>query len=670
MQIAVNPETGEQLVLQGGKWVPLQVAENPETGERLGLVDSQWQPLPSAPPKQPYQGTYGPLVDGLVEGLATVGTGVAGGIAGAVGGLWDAVTGEDYETARETQDRISGALTWNPVSDGGREAVASIGEAMDNPLFNYIGETGDSWGQGTNDYLEDTPLGFAAPAAGILASMGPDIAAGAVTGGAGAAGARVARLAGSEIFDGAQDVARTVGVKIDDRRAQSARRERFAPALLASLEAENAGPTRSIGSAETELARRNVAAAAELPYPITLTQGQATRNAAQMSDEFNILGQADPMDAAPLANLRRDQQQALQQNLQYVADTLDRAEPAKLGSDELLGRSIKETLEKRRSERKDKTGALYNAAEEAGDLDIPIAVNALDDAFAKLEEKRFNRTEPTKMKLLQDLADDIGVSGGQPARIRDVEEFRQQINYVLNDVTNSNDTKMAKILKKAVDDALDEAPEAAEAYKRARASYSRDKDAFDGNALVTSVTGKKGRTQSPSVPDEDVYRRIANGPIEDARRLLREVTKTEGGVNTIHNIGARLMDDLIAASRKSGSDGDGGFNSARLSREIAKLDKSGRLDAIYGPQRAEQLRRVAQVGEMINSLPFGNTANFSQSGNTMIKSITDIVGRVPIPGVSAGVKMIGNGWEGGVLRQRQQERIKKALDVEGLLSYE
>ena len=126
-------------------------------------------PLPSQSDR--IQGTYGPLMDGLIEGIATVGSGVAGGIAGAVGGLWDAVTGEDYETARETQDRISGALTWNPVSDGGKEAAASIGEAMDNPLFNYRGETGEAWGQNTNDYL-DTPLAAAAPAAGRLASMG------------------------------------------------------------------------------------------------------------------------------------------------------------------------------------------------------------------------------------------------------------------------------------------------------------------------------------------------------------------------------------------------------------------------------------------------------------------------------------------------------------------
>lgn len=674
MQTAINPETGEQLVLQNGRWVPLQVAQNPETGEQLGLIDNQWQPLPSAAPKQPYQGTYGPLVDGLVEGLATVGTGVAGGIAGAAGGLWDAVTGEDYETARETQDRISGALTWQPKSDGGREAVATIGEAMDNPLFNYIGETGDSWGQGTNDYLEDTPLGFAAPAAGILASMGPDIAAGAVTGGAGAAGSRVARMAGSEIFDGVQDVAsnaRRTGTDYFAEREARKRRERsFAPALLESVNAETAGPARSVGAAETDLARRNVELAADMPYPITLTQGQATRNAAQMSDEYNLIRQGQSEDVAPLAMLQNQQQRALQQNLQYVADTLDRAEPAKLGSDELLGRSIKETLEKRRAERKEKTGALYNAAEEQGDFDMPIAIDTLDQAFAKLERKRFNRTEPGKMRLLRELADDIGVSGGQPARIRDIEEFRQQINNVLNDPTNSNDKAMAKILKKSVDDALDAAPKAAEAYKRARASYARDKSAFDGNALVTNITGRKGRTESPAVPDADVYRRIATGPMEDVRRLLREAAKTPGGVNMIHNMGARLMDDLIKASTKSGVDGDGGFNSARFAAELRKLDKSGRLEAIYGPQRADQLRRVAEVGEMINSLPYGNSANVSQSGNTMVKEALDIAAKLPMGVISTGARGLGNMHNDGVLRTRQQERVKKALDVEGLLSYE
>ena len=383
-----------------------------------------------------------------------------------------------------------------------------------------------------------------------------------------------------------------------------------------------------------------------------------------MSDEYNLARSDGEGVAAPLLALQQQQQAALYNNLEKVADSLDRAEPAKLTSDEALGRSIKDTLEKRRAERKEKTGALYQAAEETGDMDTMISIGALDEAFGRLEQKRFNRTEPAKMQLLQTLADDIGVSGGRPARIRDVEEFRQQINSALNDVTNPNHNTMAKILKGSVDEALDTVPDSAEAYKRARASYSRDKSAFDGNALVTQITGRKGKTESPAVADENVYRKILTSPIEDVRRLAKEAAKTEGGVNMIHNIGARLMDDIVRSATKE----SGEFNSAAFKKMLDKLDQSGRLDAIYGGQRAEELRKIANVGTMINTMPFGNTANYAQSGNTILKKITDVVGRGPVLGplVRAG----GNKYNDLAMQYDAEKRVKKALDLEGLLSYE
>lgn len=633
MNIAVNPETGEQLVLKNGQWVPLQTAVNPNTGETVGLIDNEWKPLPSSAPPKPYQGTYGPLMDGLIEGAATVGSGVVGSLAGAVGGLWDAVTGEDYETARETQDRISGDLTWSPVSDGGREAVAAIGGAMDNPLFNYLGETGEAWGQNTNDYLEDTPLGFAAPAAGFLASMGPDIAAGAATAGTGTALVR-----GGQALN------------------TMARNRRIAPGVL--------DDGRSVGAAQVELARQNAALAQELDTPIQLTQGQATRNPSQMSDEYNLARSNGEGVAAPLLALQQQQQAALYNNLEKVADSLDRAEPAKLVSDEVLGRSIKDTLEKRKAEREEKTGALYNAAEEAGDMETPIVVDGLSNAFGKIREDMLDRRLKTEYNELVQLADELGISEGRPASINNIEKYRQQINYILNDPLDSNQARMAGPLKAAIDKALDNAPESAEAYKRARASYARDKTAFEGNALVSSVTGNKGRTQSPAVPDEDVYRKIANGPIEDARRLLRETSKTEGGVNTIHNIGARLMQDIVKSATKD----NGEFNSAAFKRQLDKLNQSGRLEAIYGARRAEELRKIADVGTMINTMPFGNTANYSQSANTILKKITDVIGRGPVLGPL--VRKGGNKYNNWAMEYEAEKRVKRALDLDGLLSYE
>ena len=636
MDVAVNPETGERVVLQNGKWVPLEIATNPETGEAVGLINNQWQPLPvspTAPPQGPYQGTYGPLFDGIIEGIATVGTSVAGGLAGAAGGLWDAVTGEDYETARGTQDDISGALTYQPRSDGGRDAVQGLGELMDNPLFNYLGETGESWGQGTNDYLENTPLSFAAPAAGIIASMVPDIGAGVVTGGTGAALVK--------------------GAKTLNRGRQN---NKIAPAIL--------DDSKSVGSAQVDTARQNAALAQDLEAPIQLTQGQATRSPAQMSDEYNIARSHPEGVAAPLVALQQQQQALLYNNLERVADSLDRAEPAKLSSDEALGRSIKDTLEQRRVNRQEKTGALYDMAEEQGDLEQPLSIGGLEAAFAELNRRNFDLHEPEKMSKLGVLAERTGVSGGRPATIRDVEDFRQNINRVLDDPTSSNQMQMAGVLKKPVDEALDMAPDAAEAYKRARAAYSRDKSAFEGNALVTQITGKKGRTESPAVADEDVYRKILTAPIEDVRRMAREAIKTEGGVNMIHNVGARLMDDLVKSATKD----SGEFNSAAFKKQIQKLDQSGRLETIYGAQRAEALRNIADVGTMINTMPFGHSANFSQSGNTILKRVADVIGRGPILGPL--VRKGGNKYEEWSQEYEAGKRVNRALDLDSLLNYE
>ena len=639
MKTATNPETGERFVLEGNQWVPLKTASNSETGEQFGLVGGEWvalkQPGPVEPPKE-YEQSFGPVADGLIEGISTVGSSVVGGLAGFAGGMYDAVTGEDYETARATQDRIAESLTYQPRSEAGQNAMQGLGSLLDNPVFNYLGETGESWGQGANDYLLDTPLSSAAPALGMLASVGPDVAAGAATGAVG------------------NGILRT-GRALNNARIDSGMRNRVAPSIL--------GDDRSVGASQTELARQNAATAQDLQTPIQLTQGQATRNAAQMSDEYNMVRTDGEGVAEPLAALQRQQQALLHQNLEQVADSLDRSEPINLNSDEELGRSIKNTLQRRKDEAKAKTGRLYDMAEEQGALDEAISVGSLDGAFAELNRRNFDLHEPEKMRMLAELAERTGVSGGQPATIRQVEDFRQNINRVLDDPTSKNQSQMAGVLKTPVDEALNKAPDSAEAYKRARASYARDKRETEGNALVTQIMGNKKRTDSPSIADEKVYQTIITAPISDAKKMLRSLAKTDGGVNMIHNIGQRRMMDLIETATKT----DGSFNSAQFAKEIRKLDQSGRLEALYGPARAEELRNIAEVGKSINTLPYGHSANVSQSGNTMIKRVADVIGRGPILGPLA--RKAGNKYNDWAQEYETQKKVEKALDIEGILSY-
>lgn len=99
--VAVNPQTGEVLVLGGeGQWQPAQRAVNPQTGQELYSTGTEWLPLPSAQPPIPTAGetlkrsaglatrALGPIAAGAAAGalagapLAGVGA-IPGALAGA-----------------------------------------------------------------------------------------------------------------------------------------------------------------------------------------------------------------------------------------------------------------------------------------------------------------------------------------------------------------------------------------------------------------------------------------------------------------------------------------------------------------------------------------------------------------------------------------------------------
>ena len=124
------------------------------------------------------------------------------------------------------------------------------------------------------------------------------------------------------------------------------------------------------------------------------------------------------------------------------------------------------------------------------------------------------------------------------------------------------------------------------------------------------------------------------------------------------------MQDIVKSATKD----NGEFNSAAFKRQLDKLNQSGRLEAIYGARRAEELRKIADVGTMINTMPFGNTANYSQSANTILKKITDVIGRGPVLGPL--VRKGGNTYNDWSMEYEAEKRVKRALDLEGLLSYE
>ena len=591
-------------------------------------------------PSRPFQ----EAMDGALEAAGAVGSSVAGGLAGLVGGIYDSVTGEDYETARQTQNDVANALTYQPRTEAGKENMEWIGGLLDNDLFNWLAEAGDTAGQSTNDYLEETPVDFAAPLAGILASAAPDLAAGLATGGAGTAAVKGAKA-------------------LNASRRAAKQRDRIAPALL--------DESNSVGSAAASDARSGARSAEALPVPLdgdaALTQGQATRNASQWARERNL---AKEDVGAALAQRFENQQGRLEDNLRWINDGMDRAPAQALDSDYAFGQAVKQHLESRRKTVKEKTNDLYEQAEKLGDLDSLINIEALGPAFKALKSENFDVSNPGELRKLAVLAERTGVLKG-PVTIKKAEEFRQSINQFLNDPLNPNHKRMASILKDAVDPVLD-AAESAPAYKRARQAYRKYKQEFDGNALTKRLTNNKPKSDTPQVANEKVFSAIEQASIDDVSKMMRSVAKSPGGVEMIHGLGQRVMMSIMDKTLRGN-----GFNHTQFGREIAKLDRSGKLDALYGRERAQQLRDLAETANRVGQRPFGAAVNDSNTAPTIVKRLGDILADVPgvrsTPVLGGGLRVvrdIGNKYQRSFESDLAAEDVRRALDLQGLLSYE
>lgn len=583
-------------------------------------------------PEQKPQGVRSDPAGIVDAGLSVASSMIAEPVAGLAGLVSAPFMGVD--DAVENIDSVREALTYQPRTQQGQSNLEALGG-----LLAPIGDLFNSASQATGDAAYE--LFGESPTAGAIGAAVPEAIASLVPG----------------------TLAARQGKRIEAAAEAARQRDRISPALL-----DQEG---SVGSAAASDARSGARSAESLPVPLdgdaALTQGQATRNPAQWARERNL---AKEDVGAALAQRFENQQGVLEDNLRWINDGMNRAPAQALDNDYAFGAAIKQHLGNRRKAVKEKTNDLYEQAEKAGDLDSLINIDALGAAFKSLKDENFDVSNPGEIKKLAELAERTGVLKG-PVTINNAEKFRQSINQFLPDPLDPNHKRMAGILKSPVDAALD-ATDSAPAYKQARQAYRKYKQEFDGNALTKRLTSNKAKTDSPQVGNEKVFSAIEQASIDDVRKMMRSVAKSPGGVEMIHGLGQRVMMGIMEKTLRGN-----GFNHNQFSREIAKLDRSGKLDALYGRERAQQLRDLSETANRVGQRPFGAAVNDSNTAPTIVKRIADIFGDIPgvrsTPVLGGALRVgrdLGNKYQRSFESDLAAEDVKRALDLQGLLSYE
>lgn len=174
----------------------------------------------------------------------------------------------------------------------------------------------------------------------------------------------------------------------------------------------------------------------------------------------------------------------------------------------------------------------------------------------------------------------------------------------------------------AIDEAMRKIPAAAKNWRAAFDAFKQHKIEFEDQALVNKLTDMKSRTD-PQTAMEDTADVIRGHSAADIRNLKK--TLTEGGTAATRAAGQQAWKDVQGSlldylkERADPAEEKGGAEQAQFSKgyrkEFRKLDKDGKIDAIFSPAQAKRLRAVAHATEDVRTQPRMGVAGSDTAAN-------------------------------------------------------
>jgi len=306
---------------------------------------------------RPAPPTLGQKLTGAGEAALTTLTGMTGGTAGMIGGTVKQLAQNVLDGSFGTQQAAdlvekaamkgAQALTYMPRTEQGREQAQAVGDFMQQviPVMPLTAEMG-MLGQAVKN---------AAPA--VRATTG-------------AATAATAAKAGQVLDAVKPPVVNAVNaVKSAPGRAMEA------VGLKSPEVAPTAGTGGSVGAMGTDVATMRRIAGEELPVPVDLTKGQATRDFGQL--RFEQEAAKNPELGAPIRERMQQQNQAVRQSFDVWIDETGAQAP----DNRAAGIAVDKALTAKAARDKAEIRVAYKEAEKAGELQAPVSTKNVVDVL-------------------------------------------------------------------------------------------------------------------------------------------------------------------------------------------------------------------------------------------------------------------------------------------------
>lgn len=408
-----------------------------------------------------------------------------------------------------------------------------------------------------------------------------------------------------------------------------------------SLKGEENPNLRSVGAAELSAGKLRQAKAQELLVPMDLPRDIVTRNFADIN-----WAREKAKDAVTGEPLRQNYSKLNKELIDNLDAEIYATGAQKTGVDRGdLGQDLANVVGTYKKDRYQTVKDAYTAADNAGETLQQVPYKPIIDYIENIKSKR--PTQYDQNPILKMVEEDIKANdpnGAGSINLRQYEDIRALINAE-TEYGTSNGFHGNKI-RDQIDTVTKDA--GGTLYKEARALNSRYMKEFEENPAIRDITAiKKGTTERKVAVEELVENSMLKGPRSRVEELFRTLEKAgpEGQqmINELRGVVAEQIKNEAIKGVSRDINGNPIVTPTGLNNIITKLDKSGKLELIFGKKGAERYRTLNDVAIDVKTVPEGSV-NYSGTGaqlKNMAAQITTDLATSALTGVPAPITTVG-----------------------------
>ena len=413
---------------------------------------------------------------------------------------------------------------------------------------------------------------------------------------------------------------------------------------------------RSVGASELPKAELRQANANSLLEPIQLSRDQATRDFADVN--YAREKAKDPEVGAPLrAHYAHQNEQVIRNFDLEIENTGAQLTGIERGE---LGQRLNDVVSTVKKERYDKVQEAYTAADTAGETLQQVPYKSISDYLA---DKRPTVIEqnPILKQVKEELEHNDPNKTGSIS-LRQMEDIRQLINSEVEPGTSNG--FHGKKIREDIDKITQ--GQGGQLYQQARALNHQYMKEFEETPSVRNITALKKNTTERNVPLETLAEKtMLSGPrshvVEVFKTLENAGPEGQAMINELRGVVAEQIKAEATKSTQLDVNGNPVVSPAKLDAIIKKLDKSGKLELIFGKEGAERYRTLNDVSKDIYTVPQGSV-NTSNTAATVKGYLADIAGSYALSGVPAPIAHIVGMGKNEIVKRRDLNRINEFIN--------